>query len=111
MNKVIVTGEFVIIEIEGWDKLWSFKGELKIPRKAIVTIYPRPSDLKPPWLKSLGTYLPSIIASGTYRGSDRKEFWNTHFDTECVVFDLVDFDYTRVVVDVPNVQELIDQID
>ncbi|MFO7609148.1 MAG: hypothetical protein R6X35_08100 [Candidatus Krumholzibacteriia bacterium] len=110
MNKVTVTADQVAIEIEGWDKLWSFKGELKIPREAIARVYPRPKEMMPPWLKAPGTYLPKVIAAGTYRGAEGKEFWSTHFNDDCVVFDLKDFDFTRVVVDVPDAGALIAMI-
>ncbi len=110
MNRVTVTDEAVEITIEGLDKLWSFKGMVTIPRDAIVKVYLRPEDMKPPWLRATGTYLPKAIAAGTYHGSERKEFWNTHFRDDCVVFDLAGFDYTRVVIDVPNAQELIETL-
>jgi len=110
MNTVRITDEEVEIKVEGLDKLWSFKGKVTIPRKCIAKIYLRPNDMKPPWLRAPGTYLPKVIAAGTYQGSDRKEFWNTHFNDKCVVFELTDFDYTRVVVDVPNPQELIGEL-
>jgi len=110
MNTITITDEIVEIEVEGLDKLWSFKGKLTIPRSSINKIYIRPKELKPPWLRAPGTYLPKLIAAGTYHGSGRKEFWNTHFREDCVVFDLNDFDYTRVVVDVNEAKELIDKL-
>lgn len=109
MNTVTITEEEVKIEVEGLDKLWSFKGKLTIPRSSISKVYIRPKELKPPWLRAPGTYLPKLIAAGTYYGSERKEFWNTHFGEHCMVFDLNDFDYTRVVVDVNDAKELIDK--
>jgi hypothetical protein len=110
MNAVTITGDSVEIDVQGLDQLWSFKGKLTIPRTSISRAYLRPNDLRPPWLKAPGTYLPKVIAAGTYHGSGRKEFWNTHFDEDCVVFDLAGFDYTRVVIDVPNAQELIETL-
>jgi len=110
MNTVTITDEEVKIEVEGLDRLWSFKGKLTIPRSSISKISIRPKGLKPPWLRAPGTYLPKVIAAGTYHGSDRKEFWNTHFNEDCVVFDLKDFDYTRVVVDINHAKELINKL-
>ncbi len=110
MNTLNITDETVEIEVESLDKFWSFKGKLTIPRKSIKSVYLRPKELKPPWLRAPGTYLPKVIAAGIYYGSDRKEFWNTHFREDCLVFDLIDFDYTRVVVDVNGVQGVIDKL-
>ena len=108
MNTVTITNVSVEIEVGGLDKLWSLKGKIKIPRSSINKLYLRPKELKPPWLRIPGTYIPKVIAAGTYRSSGRKEFWNTHFRKDCIVFELNDFDYTRVVVDVNGAQELID---
>lgn len=110
MNTVCVSDGTVAIKIEGMDKLWSFKGALNIPRKAIVKAYLRPENMKPPRLRAPGTYLPHIIAAGTYRGLGKKEFWDTHFQGDCVVFDLAGFDYTRVVVDVPDARSLLEAL-
>lgn len=110
MNTVTITDKAVEIEVEGLDKLWSFKGKLTIPHSSISKISLRPKELKPPCLRAPGIYLPKVIAVGTYHGSGRKEFWNTHFHENCVVFDLTNFDYTRVVVDVNEAQELIDKL-
>ena len=52
MNQIAVTEEFVKIEIKGLDKLKSFKGELKIPRKAIAQVYRPTSDMKPHMAKN-----------------------------------------------------------
>ncbi|WP_022670877.1 hypothetical protein [Hippea alviniae] len=110
MNTVNITDKTVEIEVEGFDKLWSLKGKLTIPRKSINRAYLRPEGLKPRWLRVPGTYLPKVIAAGTYYGQGRKEFWNTHFREDCLVFDLIDFDYTRVVIDVDGAQEIIDKL-
>ena len=48
MNTITITDEIVEIEVEGLDKLWSFKGKLTIPRNSISKIYIRPKELKPP---------------------------------------------------------------
>jgi hypothetical protein len=109
MNSVTITDESVKIEVGGLDKLWSLKSKLTIPRHSINKLYLRPKEMKPPWLRIPGTYIPKVIAAGTYRGPGRKEFWNTHFRKDCIVFDLNEFDYTRVVVDVNEAQEIIDK--
>ncbi len=110
MNAVIITDKSVDIEVHGLDKLWSFKSKIEIPRNSIDKVYLCPKDMKPPWLKSTGTYIPKMIVAGTYRGAGRKEFWNTHSCKECIVFDLKDFDYTRVVIEVNGAQELINKL-
>lgn len=110
MNKVAITDKAVEITIDGLEKLWAFKGKITIPHDAIVKIYLRPKNMRPPWRRARGMHIPNVFAAGTYHGSGGKEFWNTHFRDDCVVFDLAGFDYTRLVVDVSKAQELIDTL-
>jgi len=99
MNEIITSKNTVRIEIKGWDKIWSFKGSLTIPKDAIIRAYRHDGKLKPPFWRCPGTAIPRVIIAGTYYGRGRKEFWNTHFKG-CIVFDLKDVEYTRIVVDV-----------
>ena len=36
MNKIVTSKNTVRIEIKGWDKIWSFKGSLTIPKLVLV---------------------------------------------------------------------------
>ncbi len=100
MNQVIILPDRVIIEIQGLDRIWSFKGKLDIERRHIRKAYRDDGKMLPPWLRAPGTALPWVIIAGTYYGKKRKEFWNFHFINNALVLDLMDCDYTRVVVDV-----------
>ncbi len=99
MNEIITSRNTVRIEIKGWDKIWSFKGSLTIPKDCIIRAYKHDGKLKPPFWRCPGTAIPRVIIAGTYYGRGRKEFWNTHFKGG-IVFDLKDVEYTRIVVDV-----------
>jgi hypothetical protein len=107
--KIRIDKDFVEIELKGLNKLWAFKKNIKIPKKAIRKIYVKPKNLKPPWLRCPGTYVPKVIIAGTYYGYGRKEFWFTRFKNS-IVFDLSNFEYTRVVVDVENPSEIFELI-
>ena len=102
MNKIVISKQAVRIEITGWDKIWSFKGSLTIPRDSIIKAYKHDGKLKPPFWRCPGTAIPKVIIAGTYYGPGRKEFWNTHFHKGTLVFDLKNLGYTRIVVDVDD---------
>lgn len=93
---------FLIVEIKGWDRIWSLKGSLKIELEKIIGVRRRIADDAPPWLRAPGTYLPNIITAGTYYGKGKKEFWCTKHKKSAVVIDLADADYTRIVIDVED---------
>ena len=106
MNKVTISKNAVHIEITGWDQVWSFKGSLTIPKESIRKVSKHDGKLRPPWCRFPGTALPRVIIAGTYYGNGRKEFWNTHFRKNTLVFDLQDTEYTRIVVDVDDLDKI-----
>ena len=109
MNTITISNSTVRIEITGWDKIWTFKGSLSIPRTSIIKVYKHDGKLRPPFWRCPGTAIPGVIIAGTYYGRRRKEFWNTHFRNGTIVFDLMDIDYTRIVVDVGNADEVLSE--
>lgn len=110
MNKVTISDDVVRIEIAGWDRIWSFKGSLSIPKASIDKVYRHDGKLTPPWCRCPGTALPRVIIAGTYCGRGRKEFWNTHFSQETLVFDLKGAGYTRIVLDVDDPERIIAEL-
>ncbi len=110
MNKLTISKNVVRIEIIGWDKIWSFKGSLAIPKNSISKVYRHDGKLVPPWFRCPGTALPRIIVAGTYYGQGRKEFWNIHFGKGALVFDLKDAEYTRIVVDVDDSDKILAEL-
>ncbi len=109
MNRIIIKNDVVEIAIDGMDILWALKKSLVIPKSSIIDVYIKPRDMKSAPLRFPGTYVPKIILSGTYYGKNRKEFWSSHFKN-AIVFELDNFKYSRVVVDVDNPQEIIDKL-
>lgn len=110
MNNLTISTDAVHIEITGWDKIWSFKGSLTIPKDSISKVYKHDGQLRPPWRRWPGTALPRVIIAGTYYGQGRKEFWNTHFRKSTLVFDLHDAEYTRIVVDVEDPDKILAEL-
>jgi hypothetical protein len=110
MNNIIITTNAVRIEITGWDKIWSFKGSLTIPKDSISSVSKHDGKLKPPFWRCPGTAIPKLIIAGTYYGRGRKEFWNTHFKG-AIVFDLKNMEYTRIVVDVADPNKVLSELE
>jgi hypothetical protein len=122
-------GGDVIISVLGWHVLWAFKRVICLKRERIQSIKMADTNLRPPWLRCPGTYLPGFICAGTYHGKGRKEFWDTTFTCNSIkTFEwpegnavwidlpaLPNFNwiglkgkpYTRIVVDVENPDSVI----
>src|SRR6516164_5629027 len=110
MNKLAISEDAVRIEITGWDRLWSLKGSLTVPKTCITSVRKYDRSVKPPWFRCPGMAIPWILIAGTYYGRGRKEFWSTHFRRGALVFDLKDSEYTRIVVDVDNTEKVLSEL-
>ena len=113
MIKTEITKSNLVLNIEGWDALWSFKGSLNIELDKIRYIRRASKDNIAPWLKVSGKYLPRVVSAGIYydltKGS--KEFWCTRHSGSAIEIDLQDSEYSRLVFDLDeNVDKFISKI-
>jgi hypothetical protein len=90
------------LEIEGLDKLWSFKSRLEIPlahvRGARVD-----NEVARRWWKGFrvpGTSIPGIITAGTFYQNGKRIFWDVHDPDSTIIIDLADDRYDQLVVEV-----------
>ncbi|MBF6210352.1 hypothetical protein IU433_00955 [Nocardia puris] len=103
MVEVEVTRRTVTFRVVGSHRLWALRRTITVPSDAIGEVARAEPELRPPWLRAPGTYLPKVIAAGTYRdGKGRKEFWDTTFRGKAIRVDLASGPFTRLVVDVDN---------
>ena len=109
-----ITEDHLIISLQGWDKIWSLKGTVKLQRSHIQSIRKIEPDDRPPWLRAPGTYVANVIIAGTYRGKKGdlkiKEFWCTRCKGDAVVISLADdAEFNRVVTDIDreNMEKLL----
>jgi hypothetical protein len=100
MVTIEVKGEVVEVEVLGIHKLWALKSRLRFKKSNITKVGMAEKSLRPPLIKIPGTYLPGIIAAGTFRGRSRNEFWDVVFKNDAVEIELTNEKYTRVVVNV-----------
>ncbi|MEV0465865.1 hypothetical protein ACWCW7_04185 [Nocardia tengchongensis] len=94
-----VTGTTVTVRVTGAHKVLALRDHVSFDLAQVRAVGPAPVDLRPPWLRTPGTFFPGVIAAGIFRGKGRKEFWDTRFDGQGVLIELAGADFTRVVVD------------
>ncbi|WP_412538412.1 hypothetical protein R8Z50_21470 [Longispora sp. K20-0274] len=103
MALVSVSGDELLVEIEGMHKLWALKGRLRIPLAHVRGAVVDPArSRRPRGLRLPGTYLPGILAAGTYRSADGRAFWDVRDPDRAVVIDLVEEDFTELVLQVAD---------
>lgn len=98
-----ITGTTVTVHVRGAHRVLSLCDHITFDLANIVSVEPAEIDLRPPWVRAPGVFFPGAIAAGTFRGKGRKEFWDTLFGGRAVRIELRGTDYTRLVVDVDDV--------
>lgn len=104
MVEVEVTGSTVTVHVRGAHRVLALRDHLTFDISNITMVAPAEIDRRPPWVRAPGTFFPGVIAAGTFRGKGRKEFWDTFFDGKGIRIDLAGTDYTRLVVDVDDLE-------
>ncbi|MDO3649278.1 MULTISPECIES: hypothetical protein [Nocardia] len=107
MVEVEIDDDTVTVHVLGGHRLLALRQQVVIDRAAITEITTAEVDLRPPWVRAPGTFIPGVIAAGVYRGKGRKEFWDTTFGGSAVRIDLDGPDFTRLVVDVDDLDAVL----
>lgn len=114
MVSIEVTREAVVLQIHGSSKFWSLKSNLTIPLEHIRSVE-AVKDLKTKdYLKwdaiKAGTFLPNVIAEGTFYQDENRLYVNIHEGKAGIVLGLRDDKYYEVVVETENAQETANEI-
>ncbi|WP_245914133.1 hypothetical protein [Nocardia fluminea] len=110
MVEVEINDDTVTVNVLGGHRLLALRQQVVIDRAAITEIATAEVDLRPPWVRAPGTFIPGVIAAGVYRGKGRKEFWDTTFGGSAVRIDLDGPDFTRLVVDVDDLDGVLNAL-
>jgi hypothetical protein len=103
MAQVSIDGSALIVEIEGWDKLWALKSRLTIPLANVRGATADPGithEFK--GLKVAGAQVPGVITAGSFRQEGERVFWDVHNPARAVVIELADERFARLVIEVPE---------
>ena len=112
MTRMTVSDGNLIVEVEGWDKLWSLKSQLVIPMNHVFRVY-ADSSIAENWWKGLrvaGTHVPGVIAAGTFYHHGEWVFLDMHRPERAVVIDLRDERYKKLIIEVPDPAEAVARI-
>jgi hypothetical protein len=112
MARIDIDGDNLVVEIEGWDKLWALKSRLEIPLSNVLGATADPGvSREPKGIRAPGAYLPGVITAGTFHIDGERVFWDIHDPTKAVVIQLVDERYTRLIIEVADPRKTVDLIE
>jgi hypothetical protein len=103
MAQVSIDGDRLVVDIEGFDRLWALKSRLEIPLANVVDVTADPgatSQVK--GFRAPGTNIPGVIVAGTFHADGEKVFWDVHDAAKAVVITLEQQRYARLVIEVDD---------
>jgi hypothetical protein len=101
MTNVTVEDEKLVIEVQGWHKLWSLRSRLEVPLEHVSGVRTA-ADERPGGIRAPGTHIPGIIAAGTFYQDGKKVFWDVHNPANAIAVDLQDESYSTLIVEVAD---------
>jgi hypothetical protein len=104
MINIKVESENAIFEVEGWDKLWSFKGHLQIPLAHINDVYSNPVTAIGflDSLKVVGTSIPYVFRAGTFYQDGNLVFWDVHNAENTIIVELEHEHFAKLIIEVAD---------
>jgi hypothetical protein len=112
MARVSISGDELIVDVEGLDKLWALKSRLSIPVANVRGATADPGMTKQAFaVKVAGANVPGVITAGTFIVDGERVFWDVHDRKNAVVIELGDEKYARLVVEVDDPEVTVDLIE
>jgi hypothetical protein len=103
----------LILDVQGWSKLWSLKSRLEIPLENIRGVRINP-DVARGWWKGIrapGTHIPGVIVAGTFYHDGKRVFWDVRDADRTIVIELLDQSYDQLIVEVADPRTAVSKIE
>jgi hypothetical protein len=112
MVNVVVEGDRVRFEVEGWDQLWALKSQLEIPLAHIQAVRADPEPARGWWhgIRLPGTQIPGLLTAGSFYQSGGFVFYDVHDPERTVVIELDHEHYQRLVIEVADPADVVARI-
>src|SRR6478672_11207099 len=90
MVDITIEGSRVIFNVEGIDKLWSFRSRFDLPLDHIVGVEHDPDAVGRWWhgFKMFGTDVPGLFAAGTFFYRGEMVFWDVARPESTIIVSL-----------------------
>jgi len=101
---ISVDGDRAVFEVEGFDKLWSFRSRLEIPLAHIKSVRADPT-IAHGWYhgwRLLGTNIPGVLTAGAFHKDGNNVFWDVHNPDNTIVLELDHEFYDQLIIEVPD---------
>jgi len=99
-----IDGPKLVLEVLGFDKLWSLRSRLEIPLEHITAVRAEPGAARG-WfdgMKLAGSWIPGVLTAGTFYQQGGLVFWDLHNPDNAIAIDLNHERYERLIVEVAD---------
>jgi hypothetical protein len=105
MVDVTIQDDRARFNVEGWDKLWSFRSAIEIPLAHITNVEADPELVGRWWhgFKVVGTDVPGLFAAGTFYYRGELVFWDVRDPAGTVIVSLEHERYKKLIIEVSDV--------
>ncbi len=112
MVNVVVQGDRVRFEVEGWDQLWALKSQLEIPLAHIRGVRADPEPARGWWhgVRLPGTQIPGLLTAGSFYQHGGFVFYDVHDPERTVVIELDHEHYQQLVIEVAAPADVVETL-
>jgi hypothetical protein len=110
--EISISGDTLIVEIKGADRIWALKSRLEIPLSHVTGAGSAAAEARQ-WLHGLrlvGTEVPGVLSAGRFYSHAGWVFWDVHHAAKAIGIDLQDEHYSRLVVEADDPDDQIRRI-
>ncbi len=114
MAQVTVQGDELVIQMEGFRKLLTLKGEMRFPLQHVLGATVDPgvrADFPKAVEKRAGSNVWQTYYGGTFVQHGDRVFWDVRRPENAIVITLADEAFSQLVVEVPDPQDAVEQIE
>jgi len=112
MTTVEITGDQLVVTMQGWDRFWSLRRRIAVPLTQVRGATADPGmSREPAGIRMPGTHLPRVITAGTYRKDGARDFWNLRATSQAVVIELTGGPFRRLVLGVEDARATAERIE
>ena len=110
--QITISGDALIVDIRGADRLWALKSRLEIPLAHVTGAGPAQAEARK-WLhgvRLVGTEVPGVLAAGRFYAHGKWVFWDVHHPAKAIGIDLRDERYSRLVIEADDPENQVRRI-
>ena len=98
---ISISNDTLTVDVEGADKLWALKSQLRIPLAHVVGAAEAEDEARQ-WLHGIrlaGTHVPGVISAGRFYSHGKWVFWDVHHPAKAFRIELRDEHYSKLVLE------------